>query len=260
MREEIELIQNRMLKECYAVIYCIETSKFGYKNQEGIIKNSPMYIFYGIDLKGKRQYLSHVLKDKYEKVSEWYGFFEKLKDRGVKVIIYASLPENEQITKGLKLSFKEIEIWKSCHGVLEKIFKYFSNKQSRRFEQVIFRIYNSETIEEYEMNYTEYKREFEKYKYVIDMVDKELQEVKELYRYSSRIRKLIYNFYYIRQFKREVEVVINSRPYFHSEMEFLEAMVERIKTSEKLGFNVIEWADTLTEIYEEKGPLIKDYM
>lgn len=122
-----EILEKRGLEKSYFSIYCIST-KIGLDSDKGYRDQKKIYTFFGCTLDGKKKYISSILETDVEKTSDWYNFFQGLKNRGVEHIIFALLPRKREIKDAIKLSFPKVEIFVSCENTIEKLQKYSSYK------------------------------------------------------------------------------------------------------------------------------------
>ena len=114
-----EILEKMRLEKSYFSIYCIST-KIGLDSDKRYRDQKKIYTFFGCTLDGKKKYISSILETDVEKTSDWYNFFQGLKNRGVEHIISALLPRKREIKDAIKLSFPKVETFVSCENTIEK--------------------------------------------------------------------------------------------------------------------------------------------
>lgn len=114
-----EILEKMGLEKSYFSIYCIST-KIGLDSDKRYRDQKKIYTFFGCTLDGKKKYISCILGTDVEKTSDWYKFFQGLKNRGVEHIIFALLPRKREMKDAIKLSFPKVEIFVSCENTIEK--------------------------------------------------------------------------------------------------------------------------------------------
>ena len=255
----LEQIEKRKLDKVFVVLYVLELETYIQKG-EGINKEK-VYIFTECNLKGERRFIKTALANDFKKVSDFYEEFKLMKSKGLEEVIYAVVPNIDNLKKALKLMFMNIEIFENCHNPLNKISKYFSLKEMRNIEKFIRGIYLSETIRESEINYNNFKECYQSYPFILDMIKDNLDDAKNYYKYNLSLRKAIFAYYYIREFIKSSIVLLHQRDYYISTDEITIRLIPLIQKMEKKMFTTkVLWAEILNFIYKEKQDLIKAFL
>ena len=253
------VLRKRKLERSYFVVYCIST-KINIDSDRFYTESKKLYTFFGCTLDGKKKYLSCALETDIEKTSGWYNFFQELKKRGMEHIVFALLPKNKEIRDAIKLAFPKIEIFMSCEGTIEKLLKYNSYKTKDEIYRQIRRIFIARDIVEFELNYKDFIEKYKTYTFIMDMLDDELKNIKNNYKYSFMVRRVIYAFNYIIEMKKRFSKYSIGKVYNNKE-EFIDICAASIFMSESsLHYYKDEWTLVLNEVYEEKNELIKPYL
>ena len=254
-----EVLRKRKLERSYFVVYCIST-KINIDSDKFYTEPKKLYTFFGCTLDGKKKYLSCTLETDVEKTSEWYNFFQELKKRGMEHIVFALLPKDKGIRDAIKLGFPKVEIFTSCEGTIDKLLKYNSYKTKDEIYRQIRRIFVARDLLEYELNYKDFIEKYEKYPFIMDMLKEELKNIKNNYKYSFMVRRIIYAFNYIIEMKKRFSRYSTDEVYNNKD-EFIDACAYAIFMSESsLHYYKDEWTIVLNEVYEEKNELIKPYL
>lgn len=254
-----EVLRKRRLERSYFVIYCIST-KINVDSDKLYEESKKLYTFFGCTLDGKKKYISCILETEAEKTSEWYNFFQELKKRGMEQIIFALLPKNKEMRDAVKLGFPKSEIFTSCEGAIEKLLKYNSYKTKDEIYRQIRKIFIAKDIVEYELNYKDFVEKYRKYPFLMEMLEDELKNIKNNYKYSFMVRRIIYAFNYIIEMKNRFSKY-NKNEIYNNKEEFIDACAYAIFMSESaLHYYKDEWSLVINEIYQEKNELIKPYL
>lgn len=255
----VELLKKRNLEGSYLVLYCIKVEIYVEEGQD-YVNQKPLYIFMGCTLSGKRMYIGAVLKRKEMKISDWYDYFESLKSRKLEHIIFGLIPNEKEIKEAIKLSFPEVEVFNSCDYIIKKLKKYNSFKFKEEIFREVKRLYLSRDKKEYKINYEVFKEKYQKYSFIMEMLEEEIQSIEKNYKYSQSIRRIIYSFNYIIEFEKRLSVISNGKNYKTAE-DFVKELVWYInRTESTVHFIKSEWINIINEIYEEKKELIKPYL
>lgn len=258
--QTIEELNKRNLDECLFCIYSIPVTIY-FNSGDNVINPKTLLIFYGCNLQGKRRYISSIISDDLEKTSDWYNFFLTFKDRNLKTILYGLLPNNSSIQKAAKLAFSDIEVFDSYCDSLLKITKYLTTKYSSSTLEFVKRIYVSRTIDEYTLNYDEFKERFANSQFLIDLLNPYFIKAKDNYNHPFELRKHIFAFYFIREFSKKITVVSHSKPYFNSVDDFISSCITIIQlTEKKIYCPKNDWISLINLIYSDKKDLINCYL
>lgn len=254
-----DVLRKRELEQCYFAIYCI-TTKINIENIEGYAITKKLYTFFGCTMEGKKKYISSILDTEVEKTSGWYNFFQGLKKRNIEHILYSLLPNNKELRDAIKLSFPRIEIFTSCENVIDKLQRYNSYRTKDEIYREVRKLYVAKDLIEYELSYKEFKEKFSKYPFIMEMLNEEIKSLKDNYRYSFSIRRIIYAFNYIIQMKKRFGVLYNHDIY-KTKDEFIDKCAYALFMSESAThYYKDEWTLIINEIYEDKKDLIKPYL
>ena len=241
------------------VLYCMEADM--YLEDEYIKDNrKKLYVFFGCTLEGKKKYVTSIFEDEVVKTSEWYEFLQRLKGRGIEKIIFALLPSIKELKDAMNLSFKEVEIFESCDRTIKKLNKYNSFKTNSELYKQVKKLYLAKDLLEYELNYEEFINKYSEYGFIMDMLNEQIKALRSNYKYSSKIRRIIYAFNYIIEMEKRFHILCNEKIYKDKE-EFIDDCSWFIYQSElAVHYKREEWVEVLNEIYESKRNLIQPYL
>ena len=217
----------RKLDNTYLVVYAIK-NEINVKKGEYIEKED-IYTLVGIDKKGFRT-LINVYQDRKNNNRYWLDNFETLKIRGIKNILFLSVDNNKNFKRAAKVAFPNIIFTDSLTDIMPKFYQFSYEKSPKEKGSKIRNLYIQNTITEYKEVLKKFK---ERYNNVIHqkLIEKYLNNIESLYKYSVNIRKLIFR---------------------HSANIYL---YDRIR----LNFNSQkDYVSNLNEIYDKLGSM-KDY-
>lgn len=178
----------RKLDETYLVLYAIK-NEINIKKGEYIEKED-IYTLVGVDTKGYRQ-LINIYPDRKNNNRYWLDCFETLKSRGLKNILFLSIDDNKNMKRTAKIAFPNIIFVDSITDIMPKFYKFSYEKNAREIGSKLHNLYIQKTNAEFKQVFNEFK---EKYNNVIHqkLIEKYLNNVENIYKYSVNIRKLLF--------------------------------------------------------------------
>lgn len=178
----------RKLDNIYLVVYAIR-NEINIKKGDYIEKED-IYTFVGIDKRGFRT-LINVYQDRKNNNRYWLDCFESLKTRGIKNILFLSVDNNKNLKRSAKVAFPNIIFTDSLTDIMPKFYQFSYEKSAKEIGSKIRDLYIQNTITDYKENFKKFK---ERYNNVIHqkLIEKYLNNIESLYKYSVNIRKLIF--------------------------------------------------------------------
>lgn len=154
----------------------------------------------------------------------------RLKQEVLKIILFLSVDNNKNLKRSAKVAFPNVIFTDSLTDIMPKFYQFSYEKSAKEIGSKIRDLYIQNTITDYKENFKKFK---ERYNNVIHqkLIEKYLNNIESLYKYSVNIRKLIFR---------------------HSANIYL---YDRIR----LNFNSQkDYVSNLNEIYDKLGSM-KDY-
>ena len=178
----------RKLDNTYLVVYAIK-NEINIKKGDYIEKED-IYTFVGIDKRGFRT-LINVYSDRKNNNRYWLDCFESLKTRGIRNILFLSVDNNKNLKRSAKVAFPNIIFTDSLTDIMPKFYQFSYEKSAKEIGSKIRDLYIQNTITDYKETFKKFK---ERYNNVIDqkLIEKYLNNIELLYKYSVNIRKLIF--------------------------------------------------------------------
>lgn len=178
----------RKLDNTYLVVYAIK-NEINIKKGDYIEKED-IYTFVGIDKRGFRT-LINVYSDRKNNNRYWLDCFESLKTRGIRNILFLSVDNNKNLKRSAKVAFPNIIFTDSLTDIMPKFYQFSYEKSAKEIGSKIRDLYIQNTITDYKETFKKFK---ERYNNVIHqkLIEKYLNNIELLYKYSVNIRKLIF--------------------------------------------------------------------
>ena len=253
-------LNNRNLDNCLFSVMIIPT-KIYFKENDNFTSEKVLYLIFACNIRGVRKYISSVFADDFINTSSWYDLILSFKSRGINCILYAIIPNNDKLSKALKLLFPNIEIFISCFETVNKLSKYYSCDYSFLLLDNVKTVYLSPTKEDYEIALNNFNEKYLDILFIRDLLDSDLKRAKKYYDTDYELRKFIFSFYFFREINKRITVISHSKPYFASIDEFIEILIPDIVRIESRMFcTKDQLKNIINKIYLTKGDLIKQYL
>ena len=253
-----EEIQNKKLKEFYVVVQMVSTEL--YLGERTILEPSKVIMLYGLDILGYRTIIGLYIENK-EDNRYWLKELEKVKQRGLKKVLYVSIEENnKRLEQALRIVYNPY-INESINERVEKVAKYTQKKWASYGEQEIIRAYLAESKSEYE---TQMQQIEEKYKenYIGSLLIKDLRK-----KMDKDVEKPLLIRHMINSYasKRKLKNWIKKAEHEYEEIKDMEDLVEKKKdkftTFERMRpYSKEKWSEILNEIYKEHFEEVKEFI
>lgn len=243
-----ELVK-RKLDETYIIIYAIK-NEINIKKAD-IIEKSDVYTFVGVDTKGNRQFIN-IYQDRPLNKHFWLDCFESLKSRGLKNILFLSVDDNKNIKRTAKIAFPEIIFVDSLTDIVPKFYKYTSERSSKNVVGKIRALYTQKTITEYKESLKSFKTT---YNNVIHqkLIEKYLNNVEAIYKYSYNIRLLIFKHSANMEFYDRIRISFNQNNQYIQEIDEIYDKLKEKNINKYFGFTSFqkkEWTLILNDIIQ----------
>ena len=205
----------RRLDETYLVVYAIK-NEINMKKSD-YIEKSDIYTLIGIDIKGYRQFIN-IYQDRVNNKRFWLDCFEALKARGLQNILFLSVDNNKNMKRTAKIAFPDITFVDSLTDIVPKFCKYTSEKDAKKLASKLHALYTQRTLNECK---NELKKFSDIYNNVIQqkLVQKYLNNMDNLYKYSQNIRSLLFKHSANMEFYDKIRLSFNSNKNYISQIE-----------------------------------------
>lgn len=253
-----EEMQNKKLKEMYVVMQI--TSVEMMIGEGEILERTKIYIIYGVDILGQKTIIG-IYEENKEDTRYWIEQFERMKQRGLKKILYVSAEKNKRLEQGLKLVYNA-KIKESIDEKVEKIARYTQTRWKSEGERELVKVYLSETEEEYKERMEEIKEKYKENKIGTILIEEyEKQIEKEIKEEAREVRYLISSYGIKSRMKRILKKAEKENKEIRSIKELYEKKREYFEMFERTrSYSKKKWTEILNEMYKEKYEEIKEYV
>lgn len=183
----IKDLTKKKLNEMYLSLTVLENEIDIKKND--VIEKTIVYTLVGVDMTG-RSNIINIFLDKIS-IRFWIDCFEKLKYRGINNIFFLVSGNHKEIRKAAKIAFPNIISIDSVSHITPKFYQFYTDRSTKDIAGKITKLYTQNTL-------TDYDKEILKFNQLYNspihkkLIDKYLKNVKEAYKYSLNLRKLLY--------------------------------------------------------------------
>ena len=187
---ELKDWSKRELEKLYVNIFIIEEE--AYVRKLDAIKKQKIYIFIGLNLKGNKDIIG-IYTPEEETTGYWIQEIANLKARGIQDIFMISMINNKWIKKVVRMNYPEVIMTPSMVELYNKTQKYIARKDHRIVMREISHIYKAETIDEAKETYYKLKYEYKENRLIIQIIDKYIEDIFDLFKYSHQARIITSN-------------------------------------------------------------------
>lgn len=251
---DLTKLKYRELDKLLVVIYTIKTPV--QIELEGRVKIRNLYTFIGINIEGKRRYLTHGI-DSNEDTDFWIQKFKNISRRGVEKVMYITLGE-EKGKRAAQITFSGIKVVPNLFKLIDKTFPYFADTYKNKMPEEIRKLYICETKKEYNKELEAFMYKYADKEIVKILLEKDLKDIEKVYEISHNVRKIIFAFYFIRDYKKQVKKEMNKIKIIEDREEFMkkfEIIIERLETS--MYVSKVEWLKVLKELMKEDKEILR---
>ena len=243
---KVEDWRKKELEKLYVNVIIIEEETYVRIKEE--IKKQKIYVFIGVNLKGYKEIIG-VYTPEEETTGYWIKEIVGIKQRGVEEIFMISMINNKWIKKVIKMNYPEIIMAPSIVELYNKTGKYIARRDHRVIMREIGRIYRSKTKEEAEGIYINLKEIYKENKLIIMIIDKYINEIFEMFKYSHEARKISSNTDCINKMRKRIRWQIQKISLFESIYELKKYLYEILKEEEsKWHPSVKNWDRIINEM------------
>ena len=243
---EVKDWTKKELEKLYVNIFIIEEETYVRKNDE--IKKQKIYIFIGLNLKGYKDIIG-IYTPEVETTGYWIGEISNMKSRGVEEIFMISMINNKWLKKVIKMNYPFVIMTPSMVEFYNKTQKYIARKDHRIIMRELGRIYKAETLEEAKEIYIKLKEEYKENKLIIQIIDKYIKEIFELFKYSHQARVITSNADSYNKMRNRISWKIKKIELFKSPMELKTYLSEILQEEEsKWKPSIKRWDKIINEM------------
>ena len=187
---EMEEWKSRRLEEVYPFVY-IDAIHFNVKTN-GVIGKNAAYVVLGISKNGIKEVLGIYVGES-ESSKFWLSVLNDIKNRGVKDILVLSSDGLSGIQESIKVAYPKTEHQTCMVHFVRNTLKYVNHKDKAQFAQDLKAIYTASSEEMGKKIMIDVQEKWkEKYPVVMNRWEENWSVICPFYKFSQRIRKMIY--------------------------------------------------------------------
>lgn len=225
--------------------------------EERVCKKN-FYIFIGVNIFGKKKYLTYGINYR-EDTEFWLQRFKDIKRRGVEDVLYITSPDIKQMTRAAQLTFKGVRIVETPFELIERVNQYFPVEYRHKIPTNIRNLYISKDKETHKEELAIFYDEYKDIKILKLLLKDRLNVIEENYDISYNIRELIFTYYFIRDIKKKLKVIMNKMKVIKDVDVYLNEFIDVIISQEKqMMFNKKRWLKIIDELCEIE--IVREYL
>lgn len=171
--------------------------------------------------------------------------------------MYITLGE-EKGKRAAQITFSGIKVVPNLFTLIDKTFPYFADTYKNKMPEEIRKLYICETKEEYKKELEAFMYKYADKEIVKILLEKDLKYIEKVYEISHNVRKIIFAFYFIRDYKKQVKKEMNKIKIIEDREEFMkkfEIIIERLETS--MYVSKVKWLKVLKELMKEDKEIVR---
>lgn len=186
---QIDEWQQRPLDKCYPFIF-VDCMYVTIRNQYEV-KDYAVYTILGYKLDGSKEILGIWLNES-ESKNRWMQIFDEIRARGVEDIFFISMDGVSGLEEGSKSIFPNVVVQRCIVHLIRNSLKYVPSKDYKAFTASLKKVYGASSFKAYKSEYEKFKTTWSQYPGALDVWERNIIHVEQLYDYSSDIRRVMY--------------------------------------------------------------------
>ena len=186
---EIDEWQQRPLDKCYPFIF-VDCMYVTIRNQYEV-KDYAVYTILGYKLDGSKEILGIWLNES-ESKNRCMQIFDEIRSRGVEDIFFISMDGVSGLEEGSKSIFPNVVVQRCIVHLIRNSLKYVPSKDYKPFTASLKKVYGASSFKAYKSEYEKFKSTWSQYPGALDVWERNIIHVEQLYDYSSDIRRIMY--------------------------------------------------------------------
>ena len=254
---DVNEFQKRKLERSYISVYIV-IKPIVIETDDGIEPKN-LCIFYGFTSLGARKIIAIYFEDTQDN-RFWLNIFEDLKSRNLRNIMFLVTPKNKNIERCAKIVYNDIEVVRSPEDIMNSIDIFFAAKTSRALEIQLKNLLLADDINICKEKIELFKQQYLHNTLVLTVFEKQEQDILKLYKYNLDIRKLLYQYYAIRDIKRQINKLNVLQPLCFDITSISKHFLEYICSFERgLSYSKKGWVRLINILYETYPKKMEEY-
>ena len=249
-------LKKRKLDEFLVMINIIKM-EVNVEYEDRVCKKN-FYLFVGIDMLGKKKYLTYGINYR-EDTEFWLQRFKDIKRRSIEDVLYITSSDIKQMTRAAQLIFKDVRIVESPFELIERVSQYFPVNYRNKIPTDIRNLYISKDIKMHKEELAIFYDDYNDIKILKLLLKDRLNDIEKNYDISYNLRELIFAYYFIRDIKMKLKVINNKLKVINDVDVYLNEFLDVIISQEKqMMFNKKRWLDIIDELCEKE--VVRKYL
>lgn len=118
--------------------------------------------------------------------------FDEIRARGVEDIFFISMDGVSALEEGSKSIFPNVVVQRCIVHLIRNSLKYVPSKDYKTFTASLKKVYGASSFKAYKSEYEKFKSTWSQYPGALDVWERNIIHVEQLYDYSSDIRRIMY--------------------------------------------------------------------
>lgn len=254
---DVNEFQKRKLERSFISVYVV-IKPIVVETDDGIEPKN-LCVFYGFTALGARKIIAIYFEDTKDN-RFWLNIFEDLKSRNLKNIMFLVTPKNRNIERCAKIVYNNIEVVRSPEDIMNSIDIFFPTKTSRALEIQLKNLLLADNIEICKEKIELFKQEYLHNKLVLTVFEKQEDDILKLYKFNVDIRKLLYQYYAIRDIKRQINKLNVLQPLCSDITSIASNFMQYITSFERgLSYSKKGWVRLMNILYDEYPKKMEEY-
>lgn len=225
---------------------------------EGRVCNKYLYTFVGINILGKRKYLTYGINYR-ENTEFWLQKFKDIRERGVDIVLYLVTPDIKLATRASQITFNGIRVIETSFELIERVNKYFPNNYTNKFPNDVNNLYLCKSVSCYKNELDIFYEIYKDKKIIKLLLTEKLNNIEKYYDLTYNIRKLLFPYYWIREHKNLIRKAMNEVIIIKDLDEFYNRFTKIIINQERtMLLTKKKWLEILNEICSID--IVKEYI
>lgn len=234
---DLKEFQKRKLERSYISVYVV-VKKMLVDTPDGI-EPKKLCVFYGFTALGTRKIIAIYFEDTKDN-RFWLNVFEDFKSRNLINIMLLVTPKNHNIERCAKIVYNDIEVIRSPEDIMASIDVFFASKTSRYLEIQLKNFLLADDLQTCKDKIELFKQQFLHNQLVLNVFEKQKDD----------IRKLLYQYYAIREIKRHINRLNELQPLCSDISSVQQHFLEYISSFERgLTYSKKGWVHLMNILY-----------
>jgi putative transposase len=258
--DRVKAWQERVLPALYVVLF-IDAVHIKVRRNEGVVMVA-LYVVYGITAQGQREIVALYPGQGAESATEWGRCLQDLKNRGLEDVLIICSDGLSGLKPVLNEVFPLARVQRCVVHKIRNCFKLMDNKDSKEVLRQLQAVYMAVNEPAARLALEDFGRHWNgKYKTIVDMWQKDWDELMACMDLSLILRKITYTNNAIENLNREVRRITKTKGAWVSDRALMiQLFLSLERTQKSWGKSVHNWANIARELTELFGKRFSNHI